>query len=128
MTMNFIQNIKEVIKNNKDKVLSVIIAVVMTIAVLFFVVGCSPAEAHGWHDDRWHGGIHVYISPIVPMPYHRVIIEGGNYNGYYSYRYPYYMVNPSRIIIEVQEYDRWCGCYILIKQYEDRWGNRYPYP
>ena len=47
----------------------------------------------------------------------------------YSQPYPvYYQVDPTWAVVYTQSFDPYCNCYILVKLYQDRFGNYHSYP
>jgi hypothetical protein len=106
----------------------VLIALAMAIALGVALLMPTKADAqvryvhYGWHASRT---MRVYVGPV---PYMAPVVVGGVVGGY---GVPYYynrVIDPTWFVIETEQYSFGCNCYLLVKQYQDRWGNRYPYP
>lgn len=109
---------------------------VMIGLLTFGVAGVAQAQHYnhgGYHHYEGHSG--GYVRGAVAAAIVGSIIYNANQNRqviytqpspiYYSNGYP---VDPSWAVTYTQTYDPYCNCNVLVKQYQDRFGNYHPYP
>lgn len=111
--------------------IGIILALILALGIALFSPSASAQMRtihYGWHATRV---MHVYVGS---MPYATPYVVGGVIAGSMMYApmhpwgYNPYYVTPAWSIVTVQVYDSNCGCYTLVKQYRDQWGNTRSYP